>query len=601
MSINIKKKPKGKERILGSLRRTQLITTFGCGSIVDLPYDSVVVAGTDNWKTDDNDQIISEENLQSHLGVDYFVQPRIDTGYGKNLFSKPRDIPAYRFPEMLICPKCQKIAHYKSFGFNRKPVCGVCKTKLIPSRFIIACENGHMDDFPYSWWVHKGDTESCENPDNLKIWYDKQTGGLESIVIKCESCGKVRNMGGSFAKEALSGYRCKGRRPWLNDYDVNTCKETPRTLQRGSSNVYFPVHKAALSVPPWSNIIHREISSSSKWELIKNLVSNESVLRTVVENSKIHRKLNCTVEEVIHQIKLKHEMETTGKAKDYAEILEDEYKQFISGDYDDADFSTNTTTVPGFLAKHVEKIVLVKRLREVLALTGFTRIRPFGESEGEDRFVKLSKTFKKWLPAIELRGEGIFLKLNIERLRVWEEKESIKERYSKMEERMKGSIYKIRNFSPRFVLLHTLSHLIIRQLVLQCGYSSSAIKERIYSTYFDRKAGRDMAGILIYTATPDSEGSLGGLVREGLTDRIENSFRNMLDNAGWCSSDPLCIKSESQGIDGLNYAACHSCTLLSETSCVHRNCYLDRVAVTGDMDDSETGFFADLFEEDGIL
>ena len=147
-------------------------------------------------------------------------------------------------------------------------------------------------------------------------------------------------------------------------------------------------------------------------------------------------------------------------------------------------------------------------------------------------------------------------------------------------------------FSARYVLLHTLSHLLIRQLTIDCGYQEAALKERIYSTYPD--SDLDMAGILIYTSSSDSDGSLGGLVRQGESDLLESTVRNMLQEASWCSSDPLCIESKSQGFNSLNYAACHACTLLPETSCEAANCLLDRASVVGKPTEREIGYFEEL-------
>lgn len=150
-------------------------------------------------------------------------------------------------------------------------------------------------------------------------------------------------------------------------------------------------------------------------------------------------------------------------------------------------------------------------------------------------------------------------------------------------------------FSPRYVLLHTFSHLLIRQLTAKCGYSGSAIRERIYSTYRDHEFR--MAGVLIYTSSSDSDGSLGGLVRQGEPEELDDTILNLLQEATWCSSDPLCIESKSQGYNSLNYAACHACTLLPETSCEARNCLLDRVAVVGKDSDRTLGYFGDILED----
>ena len=164
-----------------------------------------------------------------------------------------------------------------------------------------------------------------------------------------------------------------------------------------------------------------------------------------------------------------------------------------------------------------------------------------------------------------------------------------------MKKRLDNSNVGCENFSPRYVLLHTLAHLLIRQLSIECGYSGASIKERIYSTY--PESATAMSGILLYTSSSDSDGSLGGLVRKGLPEPFEMICRNMLQEASWCSSDPICIESKAQGFDSLNYAACHACTLLPETSCEMRNCLLDRAAVTGTLEDRNIGFFGAIMND----
>ena len=189
-------------------------------------------------------------------------------------------------------------------------------------------------------------------------------------------------------------------------------------------------------------------------------------------------------------------------------------------------------------------------------------------------------------------GEGIFIKLREDILDAWET--ANENYYEPMRLRLEESNLECDNFSPRYVLLHTLSHLLIRQLSVECGYSGASIKERIYSTYPD--SNLKMAGILLYTSSSDSDGSLGGLVRNALPETFERIFRNLLQEASWCASDPICTESKAQGYDSLNYAACHACTLLPETSCEIRNCLLDRGAVVGSLSDRSRGFFGMLFD-----
>jgi len=289
-----------------------------------------------------------------------------------------------------------------------------------------------------------------------------------------------------------------------------------------------------------------------------------------------------------------------GQKKEYSRqnLLEEEYRVFCAVDQDDYQFKTEHVEIPTFLKDHIDDIVLVKRLREVMALRGFRRISPDQPTSDDDRFkgynqekdcIPLSNVPQSWLPAIEMLGEGIFIKVSEEKLQEWEAGNSI--RYTEMEQRLSHSNVGCDNFSARYVLLHTLAHLLIRQLSLECGYSGASIKEKIYSTYPGSSVA--MSGILLYTSTSDSDGSLGGLVRMGLPEPFEQIFRNMLQEATWCSSDPIC-QNMTQGYESLNYAACHACTLLPETSCEMRNCLLDRVALIGTIESQTKGFFGDL-------
>lgn len=589
MALKIKKNNK-KKRVVGQLRRTQLITTFGVGSIVDLPSDSVIVAGTDYWNIDndeDDEFLIREDNLQNLLGVDYFVRPKIATE--ENKFSKSKDIPVFRFPEILFCTRCNKIAHYSKFGFTKRPRC-VDSGDLIPSRFIVACENGHLEDFPYSWWVHNGESNRCNNPNDLIIFNDKKSGGLDSIKVKCNGCGKTRSMDGAFSKNALSGYKCSGKRPWLREDDTEVCNKILRTLQRGASNVYFSNNVSALSIPPWSSKIQAEISKH--WSLYKNIANNEMVLEEIIKSSRLDEKLSCSVKEIVEQIKIKANMEGSDKKKTYEAIIQDEYKAFISGDTDEASFKTEQVEVNEFFKEYIDKVVLVKRLKEVVVCNGFTRIHAYKGENSKVKISPISKVRKNWLPAIEMYGEGIFVKFNSKRIKKWEK--HIGDRYDELEKRSIEANREKSNLSARYIFMHTFAHMLIKMLTFECGYSSSALKERIYSTYGEIENSIDMEGILIYTSTSDSDGSLGGLVRQGETENFSNILKKALEESTWCSSDPLCINSKSQGLYSLNYSACHSCALLPETSCETGNIFLDRASIVGTLEDKAIGYFTDL-------
>ena len=607
-----KKNIEKSQKVVGKLRKTQLVTTFGNGSIVDVPDYSIIIADANYWSQ--YSPKLNEPNLQRLLKVSYFKEPYVSESINDDMSA---DIPAFRFPYYHFCPdpQCGRLMPYWEFGDEAGKTCcnGHAKKSIVPSRFIAACVNGHLEDFPYDWWVHYGNFSECpmdKRYGNLRISFSDDTGGLESIVIKCTACGKTRTMAGSMSKDALRGYSCKGKRPWIGIkkeyYDTEACDAQLRGLQRGASNVYFAITASALTIPPWSSKIQQEISLH--WEDIVDVWDSNpmDIVKEAVVKTNFRALLEtkaCTVEELIFEIDKRY---NGGEGSEYTKqiLYEDEYKVFCVGDYeepDDVQFRIARTIVPDFLDDYIDDIVLVKRLREVLALRGFRRISPEQPNMDDDRFkgynvdgdcVPLSGEKLDWLPAIEMLGEGIFLKLREDTLEEWES--CFKEEYSIMGERLKHSNVGCENFSPRYVLLHTLSHLLIRQLSLECGYSGASIKERIYSTYPESDV--KMAGILLYTSSSDSDGSLGGLVRKGLPENFETIFRNMLQEASWCSSDPICIESRAQGYDSLNYAACHACTLLPETSCEMRNCLLDRTAVVGKLQDRTRGFFGALLE-----
>lgn len=590
-------------RTVGQIRQSQLVTTYGSGAIADMPNYSVILGATDYWNDDSSE--LREPNLEKLLRVDLFKQPlaRNDSEFPQ------KDIPALRFPVMHFCPECGDLKPF--WGFTNKEdglKCTNCNKNIVPTRFVAACVNGHLEDFPYDWWVHGGKYSECSRGknDNLKIEFLTDTGGLESILIICKKCGKSRTMAGSMTKEALRGYKCHGKRPWIGlkkeDNDPSDCNASMMGVQRGASNLYYSVTATALTIPPWSGRIQAAIEQQgpalkSNWEIKDMLGKNYDIL---LEN--MFKKLLdagvCNLE------KIKAEIERNfrdGKADNFSEemLMYEEYMVLKKGNDDDPFFKAEKTAVPECLSEYLSEVVLVKRLRVVMALKGFRRIYPDAPEPGDKRYegyhhetdyIPLGSQKENWLPAIEMMGEGIFIGISEEKLVNWEKQNS--RRYTDMGKRLENSHIGKGKFSPSYVLLHTISHLLIRQLTMECGYSGAAIKERIYSTY--RNSDQKMAGILIYTSSSDSDGSLGGLVRNGIKNQFEKVFRSMLQEATWCSSDPICIESHGQGFNSLNYAACHACTLLPETCCESSNCLLDRASVIGALDDPGVGFFEKL-------
>src|SRR5574344_369825 len=631
-----------KKNKMGELRRSQLITTFGSGAIADFPNVSGIIAEIDDWiipKREKEKFKIHEGNLSKLLGKEYFIQP---TSFVKQYAKDDFSIPIYRFPYYYYCPECNTLDVYwnltaKENGTYRLPLKhnkgynkfgDPCNGRLVPSRFVIACENGHLEDFPYDWWVHRG--MKCEKREsgqhhNLKIIFKDDTSGLDSIIVKCLDCGKTRSMQGCMSKEALKGYKCYGYMPWVGMRDENgdllspknknnryrdnkECRAQLRTLQRTANNVYYPVKIGALTIPPWS--LGQKLAETLEKEKNSINMAKEFAPDNWIE--KIYSILKIEDQPIKDYFTFdyfKKYMEKLASMEEFhyleqeedgiKEIIKDEYSALSTEDANDEYFKTSTESVPDKYKNYINKIKLVKRLREVQVLKGFRRIVPEQETDESKRkelglfetdYTPISKyPNKEWLPAIELFGEGIFIEFKKDKINKWAKQ--VEKRYLNMRNRMP---FDIANgmFSAQYVLLHTISHLLIRQLAYSCGYNTTSIKEKIYSTYENNDL--EMFGILIYTAATDSDGSLGGLVREGKTEHICNLFDEMLQNAYWCSNDPICIESESQGFNSLNYAACHACTLLPETSCVSRNCLLDRAAVVGMPDDRNIAFFKDI-------
>ena len=206
----------------------------------------------------------------------------------------------------------------------------------------------------------------------------------------------------------------------------------------------------------------------------------------------------------------------------------------------------NTETFP--VKDYFSRIGLVTKLRETRVLTGFSRIYAENDFDLEAKKQMLWQTLpepeESWLPATIVYGEGIYLELNEERLTAWEERDNIGKRANDLAERyhkiLSSRRLEERSISPRLLLVHTLAHLLINQLTFECGYSTASLRERLYVS--DGSDSAAMAGLLIYTAAGDSEGTLGGLVRMGTEGYLEGILHRAIKGAGWCSADPVCME-----------------------------------------------------------
>ena len=254
----------------------------------------------------------------------------------------------------------------------------------------------------------------------------------------------------------------------------------------------------------------------------------------------------------------------------------------------------NDDDLQGIITKAFENISLLHKLRETRAFIGFSRWLPDDGKSLEEikNFIKLGTTIN-WLPAIVVKGEGVFFEFHKKNLKQWASTQSVIDRVKQLSDhynqnrQIRGQVK--REINPEFILIHTFAHILINQFSYECGYGSSSLRERIYSNLENNK--EEMAGVLIYTASGDSEGSLGGLVRQGKPGNLEKIVFHAIENSRWCSSDPICIESKGQGPNSCNLAACHNCSLLPETCCEESNMLLDRALLIGTLDNPEIGYF----------
>ncbi|WP_418957290.1 DrmB family protein [Streptomyces tritici] len=590
----------------GAVRRAQAITTYGVGSLVAVDHESFIVSGLDDadrsWNEDESPRI-HERRLARLLGVDYFRLPPASDDTSKD------GLRVRRFPLMHSCPECNELQLHRDFSPPPgRSVCGTCEVDLVPSRFVVACEAGHLGEFPYWQWVHRshdrGPAGAVRCGGRLRMRTSGRTSSLRSIVISC-TCGRAPevSMEGSFRRNALKdlGLTCRGTRPWLGtSAPADSCGLPLRTLQRGSSAVWQPVLKSALSIPPWSN--GRADPLAEHWDALRQFDDPTHI--EIYLKGAFKGACPVPLDEVMALLDAEREEDPDGDAPPsfdhrYRALRNKEYERLRSGNDDsarsrDEQFVCETPlgdrTVLDPLG--VTGPMLVKKLREVRALKAFTRLVD-AESTTDAKEMALSETPLRWLPAMEVRGEGVFLRLDEDRLGVWEKESAVTERV----ERMRAAHQRVLDqraddpgkavpspATPRLVLLHTLAHVLINEWSLEAGYPAAALRERLY-------ADDEMAGLLVYTATSDSAGSLGGLVAQGEPESLDRTIRSAVRRAEWCSSDPLCVECEVSASGGTNLAACHACVMLPETSCEYNNILLDRALLIGAPDEPRTGFF----------
>ncbi|MFE3317558.1 DrmB family protein [Nocardia sp. NPDC059195] len=601
------------------IRQSQTIVPFGVGAIFDFQGESLV--GCDIFRWGARGETIQSDRLAAALGVTQFrAAPSIDSN---SWAPSKAGVPYSRFPTWLFCQKCRRMTRWKRSleQDGKSPTCGGCagRKPLVPMRWIQICPKGHMDDIDWRRWAHSRsstpDARQCQK-DSLcfETLPGKGGGGLDTLQVRCQSCQSRRNLMGITSKGSLKsiGVSCGGRQPWQRFEERVDCDEIPLAVQRGASNVYFPVVHSSIEIPNPS----RSDANSEKAMAIKAddwfrplMTTNEESPMfglTVQMLAERHDVAEDYVKALARDEKQREAGRATAVEATPGDLLSEEWAAFLtpSDNSDDPHFRTrhvgltagaaDSNAITSLLTDRIDKVVLADRLREVRALEGFHRVTP-GD---KDTLVKAALNHRvSWLPAIDVGGEGIFLSLDENRLNVWEQQDDVRARVAELEGRLDASFMapRLRErtgpiLSPRYVLLHTFAHLMIRRLAFESGYAATSLRERIYArSSLEADGTAKQAGILIYTAAGDSEGTLGGLVRQGEPPTLRTTILEALQDAMWCSSDPLCSENLASTFASLNIAACHACSLVAETSCESGNYLLDRGMVIGN--DKVRGFF----------
>lgn len=603
-------------KVTHSVRAAQAVLQYGVGAMVDFPDQTLITSAPEYWSGITK---IYDDRFAKALGVDYFAIPT-NIGYA-------------RFPEWYFCPKCRKfqpiikwIEEYRKSA-TRKTLesdeymvshmqCPKCRQDLVVARIVTVCEKGHLNDFPWVKWVHaKSKKQICAHPELQFKTGASGTEGLEGLSITC-SCGAYATLKGAFDKDYFEKldqdlettmFRCDGHHPHKHTSDP--CGLYPRTVQRGASSAYFPVVHSSLVIPPYADKLNTKIEGSQAFEDCITIISDEDPedrLDTIRRRlprwaKKIADEIGAPQEDV-EKILIKKWLDDSEQKPNVTSVQYriDEYNA-LTGELSApqgtslGDFSREEMEIADYHLPYIKSISLIDKVRVVNALVGFSRIT-LALSKEDAGFVDIKAPETRWYPAYEVRGEGIFIEFKAEDIDSWISSNSaIAERANRLAsnyaESFSGKDHP-RNISPKFIMLHTLSHLLISQLSFECGYSIASLSERLYCS--EESDGKQMAGIFIYTASGDSEGTLGGLVRQGRADTFPNLLKKAVANAKTCSNDPVCIMSRGQGRDSLNLAACHACALLPETCCEERNAFLDRGMIVGTYNEPNIGFWGDI-------
>jgi len=639
---------------VGSGRPSSLIYTYGPGSIMDLPQFTVMPSGLDDWDRiwarRDHVPQIRAPRLREAVRLllrSPEVQLRPFPWQPKKISTSSEGndlgVPARVFPQWLRCTGCDMLARVAQFDYrnthpyrtdlacfehgrctgrsgdpNRKPN----RRPAVAARYLLACVDGHLDEFPYDLWVHRG--ARCEKAEFpvLKM-VDRTAGRGAAATIACASCGLRRPMNeaqGEVGRSKLP--RCRGRHPHLDAFEPGGCGNEVRLILVGASNLWFPATHSIIVMP--ESAIERELDLADRLrtalgDKLAKYADDLDVLRDLLDGradvgidvSRLtDAALRDAVAAALQPPPSEEEQEQRIREWDPVDLLVPEWnylqKDPLGDRHEDeaSGLTLSRRSLDPSMPAGVTRVLAVERLRKVNALVGFTRIDDVDRvGDLPQRLAPLTRSARPaWTVATEDRGEGIFIQLDGAAVEAWEDKvlasdlwrahrnahrRNFQRRFS---ETAKDVDPDTRLRPPRYWLVHTLAHVLIREMAMTCGYSAASLSERLYA--WPQADGRPAsAGLLICTTASDSDGTLGGLVQLSAPERLERVVSGALYRATRCSSDPICARRVPHDPeDFLHGAACHCCVMASETSCERANRFLDRRFLI-DLPSSDLGFF----------
>ena len=598
------------------VRLSHLLRDCSVGAVVRGPDSLMVVQDIRTWDRPGSDPLEREiryvDRVRSALGIDRVLcaPPRATERDGTVIGW----VPALRFPTWMRClncglmhsapwrnPRTKRDGGQGTEAANAGGVegCGACGGKLEQTPWVLVHEEGYLADVPWHYLAH----DDSRNPNQRQCRPDRtrpylkldETGTDRRILCTRDGCGaNTAFPSGALPRIPFPPYTWQ--QPWMREPPAQSPEALAWLVEINDVRVHSPSTRTALVIPPESRIrrgtvVDRLYGSTRSQQRIRNARYPKARERTV---SRLADEYRCTpgeIEQAIEEIDQGYPL--FGGAVTAGDLLADEYRA-LTGEIpdlrEDEDFVTEHhthdwkalgRTLEAGVARHavdaVSGLIAVNRLKEIMVLEGFQRAGPDGRLTPPDITGE-----SDWLPALELYGEGIFFTLDEASLERWESSDAVRERTDAFSRRyVRRTGQGIPEFdvevSPRFLLCHTLAHLMIRALDAEAGYPAASLKERIYCA----TGKAPMAGILIYVAVPDEEGSLGGLMELAKPERFLRLLTGAFEAAAWCSLDPVCAEQEGHGPDLLNRAACHACALVPETSCAYGNVLLDRVFVKG--------------------